>query len=240
MNARRHDLRDNVRALCAIAVCCGGVVSLWQAVPGRVRPLPGLMLVGRPRTVLVYCTIAAGLTAALLVSTRDRVVTAEAYRPGTASDAVWAGEVDSDPCMGMQLITGPDGKAQYVCSDAVGPALGGLQLNFSMGAIDGTDRGVVGVGEIGPEVTRLVYVPVQGAAPIELPLLPLLPAPATVSAAGAGIPLPGQDTVPVLDRRSSTTRRFAVASNDATDALLLAYDADGRVVGQGGDKLRDR
>jgi alpha-1,2-mannosyltransferase len=52
-------LRDNVRASCAVAVCCGGVVSLWQAVPGQVRLLPGLMLAGRPGTVLMYCTVAA-------------------------------------------------------------------------------------------------------------------------------------------------------------------------------------
>jgi hypothetical protein len=44
--------------------------------------------------------------------------------------------------------------------------------------------------------------------------------------------------VPVIDHSSRTIRRFALASNDS-DALLLAYNASGQVIGQGTDKLRD-
>lgn len=232
-------LRDNARAVCAVAVCCGGAVSLWQAAPGRVRLLPGLAVIGRPRTALVYCTLGAAIAATLLVSTHDRVVTAQAYTLANAHDPVWADQVDGDPCMGMAQTTATDGTPQFECTDAVGPAMAGLQLNYGMSATGPDDRGAIIVGQVGPEVTRLVYYPVQGAAPITVPLLPLLPAPASVPASRYGISS-GQAIVPVIDHRSRTTRRFAVASNDTSDALLLAYNANGQVIGQGTDKLRNR
>jgi hypothetical protein len=53
-------LRDNARALCAVAVCCGGAVSLWSAAAGRVRLLPGLAVVGRPRTARLRGAAATG------------------------------------------------------------------------------------------------------------------------------------------------------------------------------------
>lgn len=232
-------LGANTRAVCAVAVCCGGAVSLWQVAPGRVRLVPGLAIVGRPRTALLYCTLGAAIATMLLVGTRDRAVTAQVYTLDNAADPIWAGQVDSDPCMGMERVTGVDGAPRFECTDAVGPAVAGLQLNFGVSATGSDDRGVVIVGQVGSEVARLVYYPVQGAAPIDVPLLALLPAPESVPASRFGIPA-GQVTVPVVDRRNPTTRRFAVASNDVSDALLLAYDAKGQVVGQNSDKLHNR
>ncbi len=64
----------------------------------------------------------------------------------------------------------------------------------------------------------------------------MLPAPASVPASRYGISS-GPATVPVIDHRTGTARRFAVASNNVSDALLLAYDASGHVIGHGTDKL---
>ncbi|BCY09836.1 glycosyltransferase 87 family protein [Actinoplanes sp. L3-i22] len=221
-------LRDNARALCAVAVCCGGAVSLWSAAAGRVRLLPGLAVVGRPRTALLYCTVAAAGIAGVLVFTRDRAVTAEVYAAQNANDPVWADAFSSGPCGGM---TYGDGK--WLCNDLTGPAMAGEQLNFSMGD-DGA--GHIGIeGQAGSDVVRLAYVPVQGARPVDVPLWPELPTPAT----WPDLNDPAK-VLPVVDQRSWTTHRFAVSTNDTTDALLLAYDRNGRVIGEGGDKLRDR
>jgi alpha-1,2-mannosyltransferase len=237
-------LRQNVRALCAVAVCCGGAVSLWHTAAGRVRLLPGLTLVGRPRTALLYCVAAAGAAPAGGAPARgpaphDRVVTAQVYSAETAQDPVWADEVGTNPCMGLGESTSPDGTAQYVCADITGPAMGGAQLNFSLSAMGDDGAGAIIEGEAGADVARLTYVPVQGAAPIDVPLLPILPAPASVPASPDAARA-GKPNVPVVDQRTHTTHRFAVASNDTSDALLLAYDTSGRIVGQGRAKLNDR
>jgi alpha-1,2-mannosyltransferase len=221
-------LRDNARALCAVAVCCGGAVSLWPAAAGRVRLLPGLAVVGRPRTALLYCTAAAAGIAGVLAVTHDRAITAQAYAAQNANDPVWTTVVGNDPCAGMGL---QDGK--WVCTDITGAAMGGLQLNFSVG-----DDGAGGIGiegRAGPEVTRLAYVPVQGAKPVDVPLWPELPAPKT-----APDMFEPAKVLPVVDRRSMTEHRFAISTNDATDALLLAYDRSGHVIGTGSDKLHDK
>ena len=221
-------LRDNARALCAVAVCCGGAVSLWSAAAGRVRLLPGLAVVGRPRTVLLYCTAAAAGIAGSLAVTHDRAVTAQVYAAQNAHDPVWSWVLGSDPCGGMGF---KDGK--WICADITGSAMGGSQLNFSVG-----DDGAGGIGiegQVGPDVARLAYVPVQGAKPVDVPLWPELPAPKTAPAMSE----PGK-VLPVVDKRSMTEHRFAVRTNDATDAALLAYDRDGHVIGVGGDKLHDR
>jgi len=221
-------LRDNARALCAVAVCCGGAVSLWPAAAGRVGLLPGLAVVGRPRTALLYCTAAAAGIAGLLAVTHDRAVTAQVYAERNANDPVWSRVLSSGPCGGMGM---QDGK--WVCSDLTGPAMGGLQLNFSVG-----DDGAGGVGiegQVGPDVARLAYAPVQGAKPLDVPLWPELPAPRT-----APDMFESGKVLPVVDQRTMTTHRFAVSTNDPTDAVLLAYDRNGHVIGSGGDKLRDR
>jgi len=221
-------LRDNARALCAVAVCCGGAVSLWPAVAGRARLLPGIAVVGRPRTALLYCTAAAAGIAGVLAVTHDRAVTAQVYAAQNANDPVWSRVLSSDPCGGMGM---QDGK--WVCSDITGPAMGGLQLNFSVG-----DDGAGGVGiegQVGPDVARLAYAPVQGAKPVDVPLWPELPAPKTAPDMSAP-----EKVLPVVDQRSMTTHRFAVSTNDATDAVLLAYDRDGHVIGTGGGKLHER
>lgn len=220
-------LRENARALCAVAVCCGGAVSLWSAMAGRVRLLPGLEVVGRPRTALLYCTTAAAAIAGILVATQDRAVTAQVYAEANAQDPVWSRVLSSDPCMGMGL---QDGK--WVCSDITGPAMGGLQLNFSTGDDGAGGTGIE--GKVGSEVARLAYAPVQGAKPVNVPLWPELPAPKT--APDMSEP---EKMLPVVDQRSMTARRFALVTNDATDAVLLAYDRDGRVIATGGDKLND-
>ncbi|AEV83316.1 hypothetical protein ACWT_2294 [Actinoplanes sp. SE50] len=220
-------LHDNARAWCAVAVCCGGAVSLWPAAAGRVRLLPGLAVVGRPRTALLYCTAAAAGIAGVLAVTHDRAVTAQVYAAANAQDPVWSQVFSSGPCGGMGLRDG-----RYVCSDLTGPAMAGEQLNFAAGD-DGA--GHIGIeGQAGPDVVRLVYVPVQGAKPVDVPLWPELPAPKTA---------PDSDDppklLPVVDERSMTTHRFGVRTNDPTDAVLLAYDRNGQVIGTGGDKLHD-
>jgi hypothetical protein len=93
-------------------------------------------------------------------------------------------------------------------------------------------------GEVGPEATRLVYILVQSAAPIDVRLLPLS-APATVSASPAGVVRSGVTDVPVVDRRSTSTRRLAVAGSGAPESQLPAYDAAGRMVGCGGGELHN-
>ncbi len=222
-------LHDNARALCAVAVCCGGAVSLWPAAAGRVRLLPGLAVVGRPRTALLYCTTAAAGIAGVLAVTHDRAVTAQVYAAENAQDPVWSQVFSSGPCGGGMGLR--DGK--YVCSDLTGPAMAGAQLNFSAGD-DGA--GNVGIeGQAGPDVVRLVYFPVQGAKPVDVPLWPELPAPKT--APDWSDP---RKLLPVVDERSMTTHRFAVSTNDPTDAVLLAYDRNGQVIGTGGDKLNER
>jgi alpha-1,2-mannosyltransferase len=221
-------LRDNVRALCAVAVCCGGAISVWQATAGRVRLLPGLAVAGRPRTALLYCTTAAAAIAGMLAVTSDRAVTAEVYAAHNADDPVWSNVLSSTPCAGMGM---QDGK--WICSDITGPAMGGEQLNFSTGD-DGAGR--IGIeGQAGPDVVRLAYVPVHGAKPVDVPLWPEPPAPK----AAPDMSEPAK-FLPVVDRRSMTTHRFAVTTNDATDAELLAYDRAGHLIGTGGDKLHDR
>jgi alpha-1,2-mannosyltransferase len=101
---------------------------------------------------------------------------------------------------------------------------GGLQLNYGGGA-----GGVQ--GEVGERVARLEYVPVEGATPINVPLLPLPRLPKFDTDADG-------KTYPVIARQNPGSRWFAIDTNDSTDATLIAYDAQGRVVGQGIDKLR--
>ena len=221
-------LRDNALALCAVAVCCGGAVSLWSAAAGRVRLLPGLAVVGRPRTALLYCTTAAAGIAGILALTHDRAVVAQVYAAQNAHDPLWSRVISSDPCGGMGLRDG-----QWICSDITGKAMGGLQLNFSVG-----DDGAGGIGlegQVGPDVARLAYVPVQGTKPVDVPLWPELPAPQTAPDMSAP-----EKMLPVVDQRSMTTHRFAVSTNDATDAVLLAYDGNGQIIGASGDKLQAR
>ena len=190
--------------------------------------------------MLLCCTVAAAAAATVLAATHDRVVTAQVYAAATAADPVWAGQIGTDPCMGMREETGPNGKTQYVCTDITGPAMDGAPLNFSLSALGSDGTGAIIEGQAAADVTRLTYVPVQGAAPIDVPLLPELPAPASAPAWHATDGAQGQTNVPVVDRRSHTAHHFAVASNDSSDALLLGYDKNGRVIGQGGAKLNDR
>jgi len=45
--------------------------------------------------------------------------------------------------------------------------------------------------------------------------------------------------VPVIAHRDPGTREFAITTSDALDATLIAYDAQGKVVGTGDDKLHN-
>lgn len=219
-------LRENSRALCAVAVCVGGAVSLWSAPVGSLRLLPGLLVAGRPRTALLYCSVAAALVAGILLGTRDRAVTAQVYAAGNAQDPVWSQVLGSDPCGGLTEKGG-----YWICSDMTGAAMAGEQLNFSAGR---DESGRIGIeGQAAAAVVRLVYQPVQGARPIDVPLWPEPPAPAT--APDTSTP---HRNLPVIDQRTKTTHRFALTTNDTTDAVLLAYDQHGNVIGSGGDKLR--
>ncbi|NUP30964.1 MAG: hypothetical protein HOU01_04515, partial [Streptomycetaceae bacterium] len=43
---------------------------------------------------------------------------------------------------------------------------------------------------------------------------------------------------PVEDHRINGARNFGIAASDTSHALLLAYGTDGRLIADGGDKLR--
>ena len=69
---------------------------------------------------------------------------------------------------------------------------------------------------------------------MNVPLLPLPPAPTRME------DLLGSDQmVPVIAHRDPGTREFAITTSDALDATLIAYDAQGKVVGTGDDKLHN-
>lgn len=227
-------LGDNARGLCAVAVCVGGTAAIWRAGPARIRLLPGVALVGRPRTAVLYSAVLAGIAAAVLVAVSNKVVTAEVYT-GLPDDR-WA-TVVGDPCQGYQYDVDASGRAVAECVEIVGPLAGGMRLNFGSGQ-DRVDGLQTLVGEVAPEVARLVLVPIEGMAPIEVPLLQLRPLAATALPPQGLLGSPDK-ALPVIDRRVAGIRWFALATNDTSDGRLLAYDASGNVVADGGQKFRD-
>jgi hypothetical protein len=79
-------------------------------------------------------------------------------------------------------------------------------------------------------VARLKYIPVEGATAVDVPLLPLPPDTRFAEYDG--------HRLPTIVRDNRGAHRFAIATNDTTDAALIADDAQGHVVGQEIDKLR--
>ncbi|WP_436792013.1 hypothetical protein [Yinghuangia sp. YIM S10712] len=121
--------------------------------------------------------------------------------------------------------------------------VGGRQLNFGGGGPGGTSGLVVVSGQVGPQVARLVFVPVEGTKAIDVPLLPA-PRPGSGPVYAPGhLPLPpsAYDPTPsghLEDRRVDGARNFAIAVTRTDHALLLAYDAAGHLIADGGEKLR--
>ena len=209
-------LGDNARMLAALAVCLGGVASVWQPAPGRERRRRA------GRLVLAGCGMVAVVAAVMLVKVSDRLVTVRVFR----SNAAVAGTMEACPGFTTERVRGV---LTDVCEAVTGPSMyGDLQLNFGGGGGGGGLQ-----GEVGERVARLEYVPVQGATPINVPLLALPRLPRFLKDV--------DDTrlMPVIARQNPGSRWFAIDTNNSTDASLIAYDARGRVVGTGGDKLRE-
>ncbi|MET7297952.1 hypothetical protein [Embleya sp. NPDC005575] len=85
-------------------------------------------------------------------------------------------------------------------------------------------------GQVGPEVARLVFVPVAGTN--DVPLLPQGPGsgPLLSQRVRPGLTAP----IPIEDRRLPGARGFAIAATYTNHALLLAYGRDGRLIADGG------
>lgn len=213
-------LGDNARMLAALAVCLGGVGSVWQPSPGRERE----RLTGQ-RLVLVGSGALAVIAALMLVNVRDRLVTVRMVPSNAAAAARAEDAVRSEACPGFRDER-VHGVLTEICDPITGPSMYGLQLNIGGGGVGAWS------GEVGERVVRLEYVPVQGATPIDVPLLPLPP----------GLRF-DQDSdghrVPVIVLRNPGSRWFVIDTNNTSDASLIAYDAQGRIVGQAGDKLRE-
>jgi len=215
---------DNLRLLGALGVCCGGVATLWQAAPARAS---GSRTALRSRRAVVYSAVLAAAALTMLLITRDRLVSVQVYSASNASAPVWAGQID-EACGDLQPAV-VHGRPAVICADAVEPIMDGLQLNF------GSGPNLI-VGQVGSKVARLAYIPIQGGAPVNVPLLPLPPAPTQTNDLREGS---DGRLVTVIAHRDPGTREFAVSTNDMSDALLFAYDAQGNVIGTGGDKLHE-
>lgn len=221
-------LGDNARMLAALAVCLGGVASVWQpatatdrarcgspTVPHLARSIAG------QRIVLTGSGVLAVVAAVMLVNVGDKLVTVRTFASAEAAGPL----ADGAACGGFHTER-VHGVLSEVCDAATGPSMyGDLQLNFG-GGVDSVE------GEVGERVARLKYVPVEGASPIDVPLLPLPAAPRFDKDADGHL-------VPVIVRQNPGSRWFAIATNDSTDASLIAYDAQGRIVGQDDEKLRE-
>ncbi|WP_020552404.1 glycosyltransferase 87 family protein [Embleya scabrispora] len=226
--------RENVRLLAALAVCTWGLAPLRDRAPATVGLLPGVRLVVRPRTAMAYAGVVATAAGAVMLLVRESPVSVRFETPDQHDEALWGPPTDG--CMSYMWIPRADGTVGYACESGV-DAASGRQLNFSGGW--GGSSGMVTIqGQVGPEVARLVFVPVEGTKALDVPLLPQ-PGP------GSGpLRLPRQGppgmiaSGPVEDRRFAGARGFSIAATNTDHALLLAFGRDGKLIGDGGAKLR--
>lgn len=225
--------RENVRLLATLAVCTWGLAPLRHRSPASVGLLPGVRLVVRPRTAMAYAGVVAVAAGAVILLVRESPIAVRFETPDHRDEALWGPPTNG--CMGYASTLRADGTVGYACESAVDP-VGGRQLNFSAGR-GGPSKMVTIQGQVGPEVARLVFVPVEGTKALDVPLLPQ-PGP------GSG-PLRVPDYArpyltgsgPIEDHRLEGARGFSIAATNTDHALLLAYGRDGRLISDGGDKL---
>ncbi|GAA4967013.1 hypothetical protein GCM10023205_34650 [Yinghuangia aomiensis] len=231
---------DNVRLLAALGVCAWGLAPLWHRGTVTAHVLPGVRVLLRPRTVMAYAAVAAVAAGVVVAVVREAPVTVRVRTAGDRDTALWGAGTDECATFAQAPLPGGRPGTTLACESAVDP-VGGRQLNFGAGtAADGT---VTIQGQVGPEVARLVFVTVEGTRAIEVPLIPA-PGPT-----GGPIRLPGNAAVPrmgpapfpggpIEDHRINGARNFGIAVSNTSHALLLAYGPDGRLIAEGGDKLR--
>ncbi|MET7300149.1 glycosyltransferase 87 family protein [Embleya sp. NPDC005575] len=229
-------VRENVRLLAALAVCTWGLAPLRDRAPTTVGLLPGVRLVVRPRTAMAYTAVLAVAAGGAMFLVRESPVVVRFETPDHHDTSLWGPPTDG--CISYDAIPRRDGAVGgYGCFSAVDP-VGGTQLNFSVSK-GGPDGMVTIQGQVGPEIKRLVFVPVEGTKPLAVPLLPQ-PGPGSepVHAPAGGVPNANRPEGPIEDRRIDGARGFSIAATNTDHALLLAYGADGRLVSHESSKLR--
>ncbi|WP_235619162.1 glycosyltransferase 87 family protein [Embleya scabrispora] len=226
--------RENVRLLAALAVCTWGLAPLRHRAPATVGLLPGVRLVVRPRTAMAYAGVVAVAAGAVMLLVRESPVAVRFETPDHRDEALWGAPTNG--CEGYTSTLRADGTVGYACESAVDP-VGGRQLNFGGGR--GGSSGMVTIqGQVGPEVARLVFVPVEGTKALDVPLLPQ-PGPGSAPLRAPEHGRPEMITSgPIEDRRLPGARGFSIAATSTDHALLLAYGRDGRLISSGGEKLR--
>ncbi|MGC0420725.1 glycosyltransferase 87 family protein [Embleya sp. AB8] len=228
--------RENVRLFAALAVCTWGLAPLRDRAPATVGLLPGVRLVVRPRTAMVYAGVIAVVAGAVVFLVRESPIDVRFETPDHRDEALWGPATDG--CESYGSVQRADGTVGYACRSVVDP-VGGRQLNFGGGA--GGPGGMDTIqGQVGPEVARLVFVPVEGTKAIDVPLLPQ-PGPGNGPVRAPRHELPGMTpSTPIEDRRIAGARGFSIAATNTDHALLMAYGRDGKLIADGGDKLRRR
>ncbi|WP_406291565.1 glycosyltransferase 87 family protein [Embleya sp. NBC_00896] len=228
--------RENVRLLAALAVCTWGLAPLRDRAPATVGLLPGVRLVVRPRTAMAYAGVLAVAAGGVMLLVRESPIAVRFETPGHRDEALWGPPTNG--CDTYGSMQRADGTVGYACQSSVDP-VGGRQLNFGGGA--GGPGGMVTIqGQVGPEVARLVFVPVEGTKAVDVPLLPQ-PGPGSGPVYGPRLGPPGMTTSgPIEDRRIDGARGFSIAATNTDHARLLAYGADGRLIAEGGEKLHMR
>ncbi|MFE2866813.1 glycosyltransferase 87 family protein [Embleya sp. NPDC059259] len=225
--------RENVRLLAALAVCTWGLAPLRDRAPATVGLLPGVRLVVRPRTAMAYAGVVAVAAGAVVLLVRESPITVRFETPDHRDEALWGPPTDG--CSGYGSVPRADGTAAFVCQSMVDP-VGGRQLNFGGGW--GGPSGMVTIhGQVGPEVARLVFIPVEGTRALDVPLRPEGPDSGPVRPPEQ-VPPGTIVSGPIEDRRLPGARGFSIAATNTDHALLLAYGRDGKLIGDGGTKLR--
>jgi alpha-1,2-mannosyltransferase len=228
--------RENVRLLAALAVCTWGLAPLRGRAPATVGLLPGVRLVVRPRTAMAYAGVVAVAAGAVMLLVRESPVSVRFETPDHRDEALWGPATNG--CTGYSSVWRADGTVGYACQGL--EFANGRQLNFGGGR--GGPSGMVTIqGQVGPDVARLVFVPVEGTKALDVPLLPQGPDSGPPRAPEFALPdVPPGMTVsgPIEDRRFPGARGFSIAATNTDHALLLAYGRDGKLIGDGGTKLR--
>ncbi|MYW01570.1 DUF2029 domain-containing protein [Streptomyces sp. SID3343] len=243
--------RDNVRLLAALAVCTWGLAPLRHRALATVPVIPGVRVLLRPRTALVYTGVLAVAAVGVLMAVHERPVEVRVQMATDQDQSFW-GE-DPNGCMGYSPLDGnPSSSGAWRCVSSVDADSRGRQLNFSSGMGGPQTQGwVVIQGQVGPHVARLVFVPVEGGRAVTVPLLPLskpvgtpLYLPDTYRRNMHAPPDPSDPPVstapiPVVDGRLPSARSFSIAASSTDHSLLLAFGPDGQLVSDGGMKLRN-
>jgi alpha-1,2-mannosyltransferase len=231
---------DNVRLLAALAVCTWGLAPLRHRALTTIPMAPGVRLMLRPRTALAYTGVLTVAAVGVVVAVHERPIEVRVQTATDHDESLWG--PNTDGCMSYSRL-GPDPMESPTCKSGVDAV---LQLNFSWATGNAQTHGLAVVqGQVGPRVARLVFIPVEGTQAITVPLLPVptdtplyLPRYAH-SPNGIVYPADPPPPIPVLDGRFPGARSFSIAASSTDYASLLAFDADGKLIADGGQKLRN-